>query len=83
MVNIYRNYKLYYLLFPQGVKDSFADLHEYFTISDVTEGSAIKELIVKPIKINTYLVSVRNIVFTLKFYDGTYHSYTHEETEKA
>ena len=64
------------------VKDSFADLHDYFTISEVTEGDVIVELVVKPIKINTYVVSVKNIVFYLKFNNNRYESYTHEEPQK-
>lgn len=72
---------------PEGrevrqVKDTFADLHDYFQIADVAEGDEVKELIVKPIKINTYVVSVRNISFSLKFNEGKYLSYAHEEGDR-
>lgn len=67
----------------QGVKDSFADLHKYFQIADVAENGEINELIVKPIKINTYIVPVRNISFSLKFSKEKYISYSHEEDNRA
>jgi len=67
---------------PNIVTDSFATLHKYFIISRIEEKNKIIEIVVKPIRLNTNFMNMKNVRFSLKFINEEFVTYEEEEGDK-